>query len=309
MIKKILASVVLLILGISILAVEKPVVNNVEATTSPVVWVHHSLEWWDWWWKDNCSNKSPRPDFGLLSALTFNWDGKDFKESMEMVNRVVGQERQAGFKVIPTLDIHIHRGYEEGKQFESWFDRDAWEERAKWLEAMVPLAHENKMAVDIEPYWEDEVSQRYPDESDSKRLAIAVKPFMEMLVKHKIKLYVFPSEDTNPWLQIASKMGVDIVALFESSYFLSDNYASDNEAYNNELEKMARQRKSMESAGMEYVPGFFETALKKPGFMEDMGKLGYKEVWVFIRRDPDVHKYDKLCLPEFDDLAPYEFGK
>lgn len=309
MIKRIFASILFVFLSILIFTAEKPAVNNLEATTPPVVWVHHSLDWWDWWWKENCSNNSPRQAFGLLSALTFNWDGKEFKESMEMVNRVVDQERKAGFKVIPTLDIHIHRGYEEGKQFESWFDRDAWRERAKWFEAMVPLAHDKRMAVDIEPYWEDEVSQRYPEESDSKRLAIAIKPFIDVLVKHQIKLYVFPAEDTNPWLQIASKMGVDIVALFESSYFLSDDFASDHKAYNDQLKKMAKQRKSMEAAGVEYVPGFYETALKKPGFMEAMAKLGYKEVWVYIRRDEDVHKYHKVCLPEFNDLGPYEFGK
>jgi len=283
--------------------------DNIEETgkSTPIVWVHHSLDWWDWWWNENCSNKIIQPTFGFLPTLTFNYNGYGFKESMEKVNMVIHQQRQAGFKAIPTFNTHIHRGYENGNEFQSWFDRNAWAERAAWVESMVPLAYNNKMALDIEPYWKNESSQRYPTKRDSEKLSIAIKPFIDVLVKNRIKLYVFPAEDTEPWTEIASNMGADIVALYESSYSLPDYYESDEEAYDDLLEEMAEQRKKVEAAGMRYVPGFFETALKKLGFLETMAKLGYHEVWVYIRRDPDVHKYNKLCLPEFYDLEPYNF--
>lgn len=72
---------------------------------------------------------------------------------------------------------------------------------------------------------------------------------------------------------------------------------------------MAQERKETEAKGLKYVPGFYETALKKPDFLQTMSNLGYKESWVFLRRDPDVHKYNKFCLPEFYDLAPYNIEK
>jgi len=275
----------------------------------PMVWAHHSTQWWTWWWSKNCQGKSPLPVGGLLSTLTFNYNKQEYDEAMKEIETVVTQARNSGFLVIPTLNIHIHRGYEAGQEFNSWFDRNAWAERAKWLEGMVPYAHENTLGVDIEPYWEWESSPRYPKFADSEQLAYAIQPFIDVLVKNKIRLYVFPADDTAPWLQIVAKGGVELVLLFENSYWLSDFYQTNETAYQKRLASMAVQKKELEPAGLKYVPGFFETALKKPGFLKTMSDLGYKETWVFLRRDPDVHKYNKFCLPEFYDLEPYKVEK
>jgi hypothetical protein len=35
-----------------------------------------------------------------------------------------------------------------------------------------------------------------------------------------------------------------------------------------------------------------------------MAERGYKETWIFIRRDSEDRKYDKFFLPDFYELTP-----
>ena len=309
MFKGIISFSVAVFLGVQLFLVAQQEVKSKEsniASATPVVWVHHSLDWWNWWWRDNCSNKRIYPKFGFLSTLAFKYNGQVYEDAMKEVTKVTTQARKAGYKVIPTFLVHMNKDYEKGKEFDSWFDRKAWSERAKWLEGMIPLAHNNTLGVDIEPYWKNEDAQRYPGEKDGEKMAKAIKPFVDVAIKNNIQLYVFPEEDV--WARVASKMGADIAALHEDSYSLPDYYESDKKAYIDLLKKMKKRQIRDEAAGLRYIPGFYETAFKKLGFLEAMAELGYKEVWVFVRRaKPEVYNYNKFCLPEFYDLEPYNF--
>ena len=176
---------------------------------------------------------------------------------------------------------------------------------------MIPHAHSGKMAIDFEPSWEASPGNiRYPDSKLQAKLAYAVKPFFDVVKKHRIELYVMPGGLVYGFNQIAAMMGVNLVMLDEGTYPLPDFYKTDEEKFQEYLEMMDERRIGMKALGIKYLPGFYETALKKPGFLTAMAKLGYKEVWVFIRREkPKVFRYNKFCLREFYDLRPYAFEK
>ncbi|MFQ5444036.1 MAG: hypothetical protein ACE5EK_05400 [Nitrospinales bacterium] len=272
------------------------------------VWVHHHTTWWKWWWHKNCADPSSRPSQGLLSVLTYNWQNQSFNDAMEELKMVVTQAKAVGFDVIPTLNIHIHRGYAKGKEFPSWFDKKAWADRSKWLEAMIPYSFANKMAVDVEPYWKSKRGNpRYPSNKDFDRLAEAIKPFIDLVKKHKIILYVIPGGLNYTWNRVAAHLGANLVMLDEGSYMLPDFYGSDQEKFKKLLRGIKKKQKLIEKTGMKYIPGFYETALKKPGFFNEIAKQGYDEAWVYIRRKSEIHRYHKFCLPEFYDLKPYNF--
>jgi hypothetical protein len=283
-------------------------VNKLEPE-APIVWVHHSISWWDWWWRKNCYNNRPESVHGLLSTLSYNNNGQKFSSAMEEFEVAYTQATKSGFKVIPTLKIQIHRGYENGKEFASWFDRNAWAERAEWLEGLLPYMHSGKMSIDFEPSWKGSTgNKRYTRREDQEKLAYAVKPFFDVVKKHGIELYVMPGGLIYGFNEIAAIMGVNLVMLDEGTYPLPDFYKTDQEKFQEYIEIMDERRKGLKVLGIKYLPGFYETALKKPGFLPAIAKLGYKEVWVFIRRgQPKVYNYNKFCLREFYDLEPYNF--
>ena len=208
MINRILVFTVLVLFSIPIFSDGRQDVNKLE-TETPIVWVHHSLDWWNWWWKKNCYKNLPESVHGLLSTLSFNQSGQKFSDAMGEFDDVATQAKKTGFNVIPTLKIQIHRGYERDKEFPSWFDRNAWIERAKWLEGMLPHAHSGKMAIDFEPSWEASPGNiRYPNNKLQAKLAYAVKPFFDVVKKHRIELYVMPGGLVYGFNQIAAMMEI-----------------------------------------------------------------------------------------------------
>jgi len=289
-----------------------------------ITWVHHSTEWWLWWWKDNTHSPSRQllksPRVGLLTTMTHDPDRASAADKLAELKAVVEQERAAGFPVIPTLNTVIHTryelngqtrpGYPSGTEFQSWFGQDVWWSRAQLLEAMAPWAQNGKvLGLDVEPYWEARPGNpRYPSEEHYAKLSTAIKPLIQVAKKHDLQLYVFPGGTQYLWNRVAHDMGADLVMLDEKSYPVPDHYQVDEAKYKAGLNALAASQKEVVQAGMRYVPGFYETALKKTGFLAEMAARGYPETWVFIRRDPEVHRYNKFLLPEFYDLTPYPFS-
>ncbi len=310
MINRILVFTVFVLFSLPLFSDGRQDVNKLE-TETPIVWVHHSLDWWDWWWGKNCYKNPPESVHGLLSTLSFKHNRQNYSVAMEEFKNVYTQATESGFNVIPTLKIQIHRGYEDGKEFSSWFDRNAWIERAEWLEGLLPYMHSGKMSIDFEPSWESSSgNQRYTSTKDQVKLAYAVKPFFDVVKKHGIELYSMPGGMVFSFNQIAAMMGVNLVMLDEGVYPLPDFYKTDEKKFQEFLEIMDERRIGMKALGVRYLPGFYETALKKPGFLSAMAKLGYKEIFVFIRRGkPEVYNFSKFCLREFYDLEPYNFKK
>lgn len=307
--------------------------NAVSSTNEPasvqsqdaITWIHHSTEWWVWWWNDNSDSPSRQlpksPRIGLLTTMTHDTDRTSAGDKLAELKFVVKQERASGFPVIPTLNTVTHAsyelsgqirpGYESGSEFQSWFDRDVWSSRAELLEAMVPLAKDGKvLGLDVEPYWEaSKGNPRYPSDQHYSKLRTAITPLINVARKHGLTLYVFPGGMPYLWNRVANDMGVDLVMLDERSYAVPDFFGVNEAKYRAGLDSIAEAEQEVVQARMRYVPGFYETALKKPGFMNAMADRGYKETWIFIRRgDPKVHRYDKFLLPEFYDLSPYNFS-
>jgi hypothetical protein len=272
------------------------------------IWVHHHIKWWSNYWGKNCALDNPRHANGLLPILNFKYKGKGFEESLAEFSRVVDNERKLGFDVIPTFNARIHQGYKKGTEFQAWFDEAGWAERANWFEAMLAKVDGKRVGLDVEPYWKGENSnRRYPKPRHRARLAKAIRPFIDVLIENDVELYVFPGSINFVWIQEAATRGVRLVSLDERTYGLPDYYQSEPEKYQEKLEEITKNKKDAEAMGMRYVPGFYETALKRPGFLEAIQDLGYREIWIFLRRDGKVHRYHKFCLPEFYDLKPYGF--
>jgi len=103
------------------------------------------------------------------------------------------------------------------------------------------------------------------------------------------------------------EMGIKPEMLVKSFYNVPDYYHSDDKAFIKALKEMDRQKKELEGTGMKFYPGYAETALKVPGFLKEISNKGFKEFWIYMRRDHKVHRLNKFCLPEFYDLEPYNF--
>ncbi len=256
--------------------------SNEPAGTQPqkaITWVHHSTEWWLWWWKDNSQSPSrqlPKSTrIGLLTTMTHLADRTSAAAKLAELKSVVKQERAAGFPVIPTLNVVTHTSYElsgeirpgytSGTEFESWFDKDVWSSRAELLEAMVPLAKGGKvLGLDVEPYWKaSNGNPRYPSDQHYAKLRTAIAPLIEVAKKHGLILYVFPGGTQYLWNRVANDLGADLVMLDEGSYTIPDFYQVDEAKYKGGLDSIARAENNVVKAGMRYMPGFFETALKK----------------------------------------------
>jgi len=140
-----------------------------EKNEDTFVWVRLHNSWWTNYWNEPCSKNKPNNVDGLITTISFKYRDKSFDDSMEELITVVTQQKAAGFKVMPMLNLLIDNGYEKGTEFQAWFDRDVWVERAKWFEAMVPYAYEKNLVIDFEPYWESsDGNPRYPSTEDKK---------------------------------------------------------------------------------------------------------------------------------------------
>ena len=269
--------------------------------TGAITWIHHSIDWWEPFWKSNCTNNTPPQTIGFFPKETFKWNGITLSEAIAKINTVTSEQRALGFQSIPSLGLWIHKNQKPGMEFKAWFDINVWTERAVWIEAMVPYiaVGDNRIAIDIEPYWTaTRGNPRYPSTKDIPALKVAMKPFADKLIALNLKLYLFPADPVNfAYVTALKKLGVDMVLLDEGTYDISDFYGTNQSSYESGLDTL----NSFNSMDEPYIPGFFETGIQSANndFLTRMAKLGYKETWIFIRTSNTFSSWDKFCLPEF----------
>ena len=210
--------------------------------TGAITWIHHSIDWWEPFWKSNCTNNTPPQTIGFFPKESFKFNGITLSEAMAKINTVTSEQRALGFQSVPSLGLQIHIDQLAGTEFQSWFDINVWTERAVWVEAMVPYiaVGDNRIAIDIEPYWTGtQGNPRYPTSSDVSALMVSMKPFSDKLIALNLKLYLFPADPVNfAYVTALRNLGVDMVLLDEGSYDISDFYENDPTAYRSSIRVM-----------------------------------------------------------------------
>jgi len=280
------------------------------------VWYMFDQSWWNWWYKDNCSTWNIRPTNHLILGAAYNTSAtRGVRTTLKVLNKAVKEARDLGFVVIPEFTLRFQDGFSKGKEYQAWFSRKVWAEQAKYIKALaVTMDDTKRFVIDIEPYWKTSPSNpRYIASKDAYKFAAAVVPFVDAVKAAGIKeLWILPGRLIYEHIKVLAAFGLNMKVLDEGTYTLPDLFHTDKPEYEKRMKVSLNMDAAHSVAGIDYLPGFYETALKHPGFVDELRSKGIREAWVFPRRGghfdadknkgTDISRHHKFCTPEWFNI-------